>query len=108
MELKTFIEKTLTEIVDGVANANKVHNNKFKIIGETKPPGQGIANPIYGSFVDFDIGITVNESDDTKGKSGLMVAVGSLLAGKSKTETNSHSMENMNHLKFRVFIHHKE
>lgn len=110
MELKSFISSTIEEIARGVLAASenladtnaivsptdfKINSNDSQAFGRTKSPhredhlGKGTR---VVQKVDFDIAVTVDETDKTKagGKiSVLSIGLGGDLETSSKTGTNS-------------------
>ena len=106
MELKDFISETLVNILDGVQEANNKHQNKFKIIGEYARLNN-INGGVNGNYVDFDITILVNESQDQKEKAriGVLTYLGiGIGAEASKESKQQESVHNNHKLKFKVFI----
>lgn len=99
MELKDFIKETLLSIVKGVEFANGVEH-RFYIVGERS---QTMADRV-GTYVDFDVAIVVNESKEEGKKSGIAVAVANVFGGKSKHSKEIQSNENVNRLKFKIFV----
>lgn len=101
MELKCFIKEALINIVDGVEDANKVHD-RFKIIGVKHESG------IDGNFADFDVSVIVNETSGSEagGKVGAsFLNVVSVDVGSKIDQTSAH--QNAHRLTFKVFISEK-
>lgn len=101
MELKQFIKEALLNIVDGVENANEVHD-RFKIIGVKHESG------VDGIYADFDVSIIVNEAlnSGVEGKAGAsFLNVVSLNVGSKIDQTSLH--QNTHRLTFKVFISEK-
>jgi hypothetical protein len=74
MELKEFITKTLTEIKDGISEADK---NGVKVSDST------------AKMVDFDISVTTNSSDESKIGGGIFVTGIGLGANTKEMNNNS-------------------
>lgn len=74
MELKDFIRYTLTDIKKGVENAGK---EGVKVSGST------------AKIVEFDISVTINNSDESKIGGGIFIA--GLGIGSNQKEANSNS-----------------
>lgn len=93
MELKDFIKQSLLNVVQAVKEANETEN-RFKLFSSVH------LNGTSGEFVEFDIGVVVQDSMDSKigGKIGISVAsIGSDLSSAEKTEKSQR-------LKFRIFV----
>ena len=61
-------------------------------------------NDKAGTYVDFDVAVVANESQETGGKSGIMVALGNIVAGKGKETKQVQTNENISRLKFKIFV----
>lgn len=93
MELKNFISQALTNIVQGVEEANKT-TKRFKLASATHSQyGQG-------QEVDFDVSVTASQDTegDLNGKIG--VAIVNISSDVKLTESN----QNTHRIKFKVFI----
>ena len=99
MDLKTFITQSLTEIIDGVVDAQKYALEKDAKIN---PKGLSLlkSNPTQSTFsdgrrenftqmIDFDIAVSANQ--DMKDKGGIGVFAGAIGIGgqMENQETNS-------------------
>lgn len=104
MKLKTFIAETLNGISDGILDAQK---HAKEIGAHVNPPGTYIANgqlmrtedgDCLGQTIEFDIALTVIQSDQAQG--GVGVFSGIISAGaKGQTE----SIENaVHHVRFSI------
>ena len=85
MELKTFVAKTLLEIKQGVIEAQA---------------GGVSINWSYYKDVDFDVSVTTQATDESKGKAGIFVSV--VGAGIETAEGNNKT--SMTRVKFSVQI----
>ncbi|MBI1934805.1 hypothetical protein HYS31_00030 [Candidatus Woesearchaeota archaeon] len=99
MELKEFIKEALLSVVTGVDSANMI-KNRFSIVGEYSKTLADRA----GTYIDFDVAVTINESKESGGKSGLGLIMANVIAGKSKDKKEFQSNENVNRLKFKIFV----
>ncbi len=101
MDLKNFIAASLTQIMEGVIDAQKV---KYEIINEYRPPA---VNPNQGSLqsrmreVEFDVAITVTEGSATEGGGGIQVY--GLRLGAIGNSEQSHTT--CSRVKFSVPLH---
>ena len=87
MELKQFVTDTLTEIVDGVKEAQ----TKCLSCSTINSPSSRHAD-VQAQLVEFDIALA--SSDDTKTKGGIGVFLGTVVLGsqgESGTSATSHS-----------------
>jgi len=103
MELKQFVKDALLSIIEGVEEANLKHN-RFKIIGTKRNDGG-----IDGNNVDFDVSIVVKQKSSGKmgGKVGASILnVISANVDSKLDQTDSH--QNVNHLKFKVWVSENE
>ena len=110
MELKEFIKQTLIDVVEGVKSANEPYSKdrkeiyeKFELTGEF--PSQGMNERKWGTFIDFDIAVIVNETQGSSAKAGIGVALANLVSGGVSAEKQvKQSDENTHRLKFKVFV----
>lgn len=109
MELKQFVKEALLSITEGVEEANSKHK-RFKIIGVKRNE-----SGIDGNNVDFDVSIVVQQknSGNVKGRIGgkigqsiLNVVSVSANVDSKLDQTDSH--QNVNRLKFKVWISESE
>ncbi|MDT0644988.1 hypothetical protein RM553_19300 [Zunongwangia sp. F363] len=91
MELKDFIAKTLTEIQNGISDANK---NGIRVSDTT------------AKEIQFDISVTTNSADESKIGAGIFVA-GIGLGANNKEQVNNSAI---NRIKFSLplFIENKD
>ncbi|EIQ1514463.1 hypothetical protein LUR59_004661 [Vibrio parahaemolyticus] len=108
MELKEFITEALTQIVEGVHEAQvKVDASGAEInpivrggIDYVAQNGGGLAtaNGNYAQLVEFDVAVTVTEGQGTKGGIGIVAGAINLgSTGQSNSENSS-----VSNLKFKV------
>jgi hypothetical protein len=79
MDIKEFVSETLSQIIDGVVDAQ----------GRSQPRSAVVA-PFYGcrQNVRFDVAVTVAEGKEVTGKAGISVwSIGA--GGSAKSETSS-------------------
>ena len=101
MEIKDFIEESLLQIVNGVANAHKSLAHKGAYIPTSDITGQGgyydsKANSAFEEIrhylkIDFDIAVVVNESHDLRvegeaGTKGASLKVAKFIEAESDLE----------------------
>jgi hypothetical protein len=107
MELKDYIKETLTQIIQGVSEAQKfAAENNSKINPSNVQLFYKGDNPIYSDknnnnyaqIIDFDIAITVTEGNNNKG--GVGVFFGTFGAGGQIENQQMNS--NVNRIKFSV------
>ncbi len=102
MELKDFIKNALVSIVEGVDEANSLHN-RFELSS-----GYHAEKRMNGSDIAFDISIVVDESKEENKKAGASLKVVSLLtgelSGEDKTKAQNQSIQK---LAFKIFIKEK-
>lgn len=99
MELKEFIKTALVSIVEGVDQANAVHN-RFELSS-----GFHAEKKRHGTIVDFDISIAVDESTENNKKAGASLKVVSLFTGEISGEDRSKAQNLSNQkLAFKIFI----
>ena len=104
MEIKDFIEESLLQILDGVANAHKSLGQKGAYIPTCDITGQGgyydsKANPAFEDIrhylkIDFDIAVVVNESRDLRvegeaGSKGASLKVAKFIEAESGLEARA-------------------
>ena len=104
MEIKDFIEESLQQIVDGVANAHKSLAQKGAYIPTSDITGQGgyydsKANSAFEDIrhylkIDFDIAVVVNESRDLRvegeaGTKGASLKVAKFIEAESGLEARA-------------------
>lgn len=107
MDLKSFITQVLSEVVQGVQDAQAVLGENAKYINpqlstqQGPLEKQGLQVSIYGQLVqqvEFDVAVTATEGTGTKGGVGVVAGVFALGSqGQSKEE---HS--NVSRIKFSV------
>lgn len=103
IELKQFVKDALLGIIEGVDDANSNHN-RFRIIGEKRND-----SGVDGNMVEFDISIVAERESKsgTGGKVGTpILSVISANADLKLEQTNSR--QNVNRLKFKVWISESE
>jgi len=103
MELNQFVKEALLSITEGVEEANLKHN-RFKIIGVKRNE-----SGIDGNNVDFDVSIVVGQTSSGKvgGKVGASILnVVSANVDSDLDQIDSH--QNVNRLKFKVWVSEKE
>lgn len=94
MNVKDFIENALVQIVEGVNNANTAIKNSGAMISskDVRPLRDGTTyNTTTGNLVnlvEFDIAVTVNETDKSDGNAGIKVVGLSIGGGLQKENTN--------------------
>jgi len=104
MDIKDFIEESLLQIVDGVANAHKSLAQKGAYIPTSDITGQGgyydsKANSAFEDIrhylkIDFDIAVVVNESRDLRiegeaGTKGASLKVAKFIEAESGLEARA-------------------
>jgi hypothetical protein len=110
MELKEFITKTLTEIIDGVSDAQKyaetkgakVNPGKLALLkaGTSQPTFSDSRHENFVQIIDFDIAVVA--SDNTKDKAGIGVFAGAFgIGGQMQNEENN---SNNSRIKFSIPI----
>lgn len=83
MDVKDFVSETLSQIVDGVIDA------QHRLIGKN-----AVVAPHYEhrQKVSFDVAVTVVEGKETTGKAGISVwSIGGGLTGKSEASSSTAS-----------------
>lgn len=81
MDVKEFISEALTQIVDGVVDAQQQTKEKNAVIV-----------PCYKNLktVTFDIAVTVIEGKETSGKAGISVwSIGAGVGGKTESSSST-------------------
>lgn len=103
MELKQFVKEALTSIIEGVDEANSEHK-RFKIIGIKRNE-----SGIDGNNVDFDVSIVVEQKSggEVGGKVGASILNVFSADVHSKLDQTD-SRQNVNHLKFQVWVSENE
>jgi hypothetical protein len=100
MDLKDFIRETLLQIQRGIGEAQKeLHGNYQGVIAPIFKPIESLTDADM-EWVEFDVAVTVAESND-RDVSGKLNVVAISLGGSSK---KSHEMESVSRVKFRVPI----
>ena len=91
MDIKEFVAETLSQIVDGVVDAQqRTSEKKAAIVPYNK----------YDQKVCFDVAVTVVENKETTGKAGITVwSIGGGVSGKSET-----SRSTVSRIKFEIPI----
>lgn len=87
MELKEFISTTLKQVVEGVIDAQD-YMKKEKINAIISPAGTYVKE----KSIDFDVAITVNESNSTSAGGGINVASIITAGGKKNSESTEQSI----------------
>ena len=105
MELKSFVEESINQIVEGLAAAGKSSSTHGAVINPRQPTwryGEGLYfDKNTGSVltnVEFDIAVTASEGISTKG--GIGVAIASVMLG-SQGESRQKN-EHASRIKFNV------
>lgn len=104
MELKQFVKEALLNITNGVKEAN-LTDNRFRIIGMKRND-----SGVDGNDVEFDVSIIVEQKSSSQTAGGSKVGI-SLLnvlnvasADINSKEENEDSHQNVNRLKFKVWV----
>ena len=100
MELKTFVSESLTQIIDGIKDAQEKTRGSGGIINP-KIPVILNAYAIYEKMtkqIDFDVAVTVQEESDIK--SGAGVAIGPVVIGTRIDDKSSEGR--LSRIKFTV------
>jgi hypothetical protein len=107
MELQTFIEESLNQIIAGAAKAGKTakqHGASINPRQEKWHYGEGLyfdkATGSVLSNVEFDIAVTA--TDGTKSKGGIGVAIASVVLGSQGESSKSN--QQMSRIKFSIPI----
>ncbi len=96
MQLRDFVKEVLTQIVDGVRDAQEPNGGAFVVPASdgghkyAEHPRFASSARLKSTIVDFDVAVTVEESDKAGGKAGVKVfsfqiGVDGELASKSST-----------------------
>lgn len=105
MELKHFISETLSQLIDGVVDAqSKVQSSGGRVSPHVRTPHD--SKSIYGItndklpvvFVDFDISIEAQEGTGTKGSVGVVAGIFALGSHGESRESSQSS----NKIKFSI------
>lgn len=99
MELKDFISGSLNNIVDGIASAQqhaeqvgaKINPQNTHYAPNSDRPLVGDMNMgEFGQLIEFDIAVTVMESDQASGSLGIFAAwIGAGVKGKAEVVNNA-------------------
>ncbi len=109
MQLRDFIAQTLTQIVEGVQEAQRLAKDKGALVnpaGTHLPTRSGDPPPVvtqfgsnrFGQLIEFDVVLTTSESEQTKGGAGVFVAA---IAIGSQAQLGSDNIA-VNRVKFAV------
>lgn len=102
MELKDFIKNALVGIVEGVDEANESHD-RFRMFGFTSH-----LSGVSGEVVEFDVSVVVDETKEGSKKAGAGIKVINLFTGDISAEDKKKEQnQNVNKLKFKVFVKEK-
>ncbi len=103
MDVKEFVSETITQIIDGVEDAQK------RVKGTTK--SDAIVNPRLGNalFADptvvaFDIVVTTTENKELHGKGSGKGSIAVFSAKAEAEVSNSNTSENMSRVNFDVKV----
>lgn len=101
MELKDFVAGALTQIADGIAEAQQASDGKYRI--SPKHVARGVDPRVHFEYegdtlecVDFDVVVTTKKSVEGEGKARIFVVDG----GVQAQFENEHSSR----IKFQVFV----
>ena len=109
MQLSEFVSSSITQIIDGVLEAQKYALEKGAKIN---PLGLSIDNPNaklpqeyspdeFGQVIEFDVAVTTTEGNQTKGGAGISIASIARIGVDAKTDnSNTH----VSRLKFSIPI----
>lgn len=103
IELKEYIKKALLDIVEGIEEANSVKKDRFQLNTDIQKETKE-----YGTQVNFDVTILINDLTSKKGEGkagGTVLSVVS--ANLSGSMEKANTMQNTQHLSFKVFIKEK-
>lgn len=99
MELKQFVQEALLSFIEGVGEANTKHN-RFKIIGIKRNE-----SGIDGNYVDFDVSIVVGQKTSGKVGGKASASILNVVSANIDSELDQiDSRQNVNHLKFKVWV----
>jgi len=105
MQLKDFISETLSQLIDGVVEAQaKVQASGGRVSPHVRTPND--PKSLYGRtndqlpviFVDFDISVEAQETKGTKGGIGVVTGMFNLGSGGESRENR----QSMNKIKFSI------
>ena len=109
MDIKDFIKESLLQIVDGITEANKALETRGASIPTTGVAGEGVwwtiikdgknSQTRHAMRVDFDLAVTVSQSDNLKAGGGISIA--SLINAKTSVENTSQS-ESISRIKYTI------
>lgn len=109
MDIKDFIKESLLQIADGITEANKALEAKGAFIPTTGVAGEGLwctlvedkKNPHtrLAMRVDFDLAVTVTQSDNLKAGGGISIAS---LVNAGATSENSSQSESVSRIKYTI------
>ena len=94
MELKDFISKTLTEIAQGVDDANAI-SKRFELSGQMHH-----ATGKSGETIEFDVALTSGDESKVNGKVGAGIKV----LGASVDGSLTENAQTAHRLHFKVFV----
>ncbi|MDD5110444.1 MAG: hypothetical protein PHI63_04495 [Patescibacteria group bacterium] len=98
MQLKLFIKEALLNIVDGITEANAVHN-RFKILGVKHESG------LEGAYADFDVSVMVNETTSGGAEGNVSASLLNVVSIKVNSDVDaSSSHQNTHRISFKVYI----
>ena len=105
MQLDEFVQTTLSQIQDGVRQAQQATNSGDGIICPAgifvDQSGESVVstgNPPHVEYISFDVAVTVSEKSESGGKVGLFVmGVGGGLGKQSELLSSS-----ISHIRFRI------
>jgi len=104
MELKEFIQKSLTEIIDGVVEAQSYAKGKGAKINPANINSTASKywsdDGVEGRDIEFDVAVVVNESTEGKVNAGINVWGVGVGGQKSKEMENSTSSR----IKFSILV----
>lgn len=109
MDIKYFIKESLLQIVDGITEANKALETKGASIPTTGVAGEGVwwtfvkdgkdSHTRHAMRIDFDLAVTVSQSDNLKAGGGISIA--SFLNAGATSENGSQS-ESVSRIKYTI------
>ena len=109
MDIKDFIKESLLQIVDGITEANTALEAKGASIPTTGVAGEGVwctlvkdkNNPHTRLVmrVDFDLAVTVTQSDNLKAGGGISIAS---LVNAGTTCENSSQSESVSRIRYTI------
>ena len=113
MELKLFVKETLTQIIEGVTEAQTKAKESGAVINPMGYFTEGQHKVIKwlperatgeewreGQIVEFDVSVVVSEKDETQGGAGIQIASVVIGVGVSAKSADENSM--VSRLKFSV------